>query len=108
MIGRLSPAGRCVRIQKRHCWKFLRSFYRQRCLHARLRTYYPLRLRYFQHRKREQRGFTADETLSQSRDWSFPANFFRETKTATIMSVESEAIQLLAEIGNNNVMHLEA
>src|SRR5207248_2028025 len=73
MIGRLSPAGRCVRIQKRHCWKFLRSFYRQRCLHTRLRTYYPLRLRYFEHRKREQRGFAVDETFISKLTSAFPS-----------------------------------
>src|SRR5881392_3692751 len=60
----------------RHCWKFLRPLYRERRLHARLRTYYPLRLRYFEHREREQGGFTVDETLSQSRYPPFPAHFF--------------------------------
>src|SRR5437879_10754772 len=48
----------------RHCWKFLRPFYRERCLYARLRTSGPLRLRYFEHREREQGGPAVNETLS--------------------------------------------
>src|SRR5438477_8678525 len=60
----------------RHCWKFLRPLYRERRLYARLRTSRSLRLRYFEHRKREQGGFAVDETLSQSRYPPFPAHFF--------------------------------
>src|SRR5439155_15946398 len=72
----------------RHCWKFLRPLYRERRLYARLRTSCSLRLRYFEHRKREQGGFAVDETLSQSRYPPFPAHFFWET--APITSVERD------------------
>src|SRR5438552_5076243 len=60
----------------RYCWKFLRPLYRERRLYARLRTSGPLRLRYFEHCKREQGGFAVDEPLSQSRYPPFPAHFF--------------------------------
>src|SRR5207248_4393316 len=72
----------------RHCWQFLRPFYRERCLYARLRTSGPLRLRCFEHREREQGGFAVDETLSQSRYPSFSAHFFWETRADLIISVE--------------------
>src|SRR5438874_11368451 len=72
----------------RYCWEFLRPLYRERRLYARLRAVYPLRLRYFEHRQREQGGFAADETLSQSRYSPFPAHFVWETRAAPIMPVE--------------------
>src|SRR5438067_8794136 len=77
----------------RHCWKFLCSLYRERRLYARLRTSGPLRLRYFKHRQREQGGFAADETISQSRYSPFPAHFVWETRAAPIMPVEHGFIQ---------------
>src|SRR5438045_5145095 len=72
----------------RHCWKFLRPLYRERRLYARLRAFYPLQLRYFEYRQREQGGFAADETISQSRYSPFPAHFVWETRAAPIMPVE--------------------
>src|SRR5207237_10620684 len=72
----------------RHCWKFLRPLYRERRLYARLRAVYPLRMRYFETRQREQGGFAVDETLSQSRYPPFRAYFVWEARAASIMLVE--------------------
>src|SRR6476659_1048222 len=53
-----------------------------------IRTSYPVRLRYFEYRKREHGGFAVDETLSQSRYPPFPAHYFWEARAAPIISVE--------------------
>src|SRR5205085_8363955 len=97
----------------RHCWKFLRPLYRERRLYARLRTSGPLRLRYFKHRQREQGGFAADETISQSRYSPFPAHFVWETRPAPIMPVErgfqsATAPPHITMVASENVANLSA
>src|SRR5438874_12303569 len=89
----------------RHCWQFLRPFYRERCLYARLRTGGPLRLRYFEYRKGEQRGFAVDETLSESRYAPFPPHYFWKTILAAVQQrtgpselIASERLQMCRAI----------
>ena len=80
-------------------------FNRERRLHTRLRTGGPLRLRYFEYRKGEQRGFAVDETLSESRYPPFPPHYFWKTILAAVQQrtgpselIASERLQMCRAI----------